>query len=212
MKARDQIIEEYYTGVHEVCREEFKPIVEWVAPQSKVLDVGCGVGTLGKLLMDKGCIVYGVDISPTAVERAREKGVKAEVWDVDNGLKFDDNSFDYVILCDVLEHVHKPRFVFEESLRVGRSVIVASPNFAFIKARLELLFLGRFPRAPLFGYQWYDTQHIHLFSYKDFLDLIKELNCIVSNKWFQMPSKVPKFLTNLFPNLFSAVFVFEVKK
>jgi methionine biosynthesis protein MetW len=174
MKGRNQVIEEYYENAEKIEREEFKPIIKWIKSNTKVLDVGCGVGSLGQsLTKEKNCEVWGVDVSNNAIRKAEEKGVKTSICDIDLGLKFNNDYFDYVILCDILEHVYRPRFVLEEALCVAAgSVIVASPNVAYWIARLQLL-LGRFPRAPLFGYEWYNTPHIHLFSYRDFKDLVR---------------------------------------
>lgn len=211
MKGRNQVIEKYYESIEKVERKEFKPIIEWVKPNTKVLDVGCGIRSLGQsLITEKNCEVWGVDISNNAIHRAEKKGIKASIHDIDLELKFNDDCFDYVILCDVLEHIYRPRFALEEALRVGGSVIVSSPNVAYWIARLQLL-LGRFPRAPLFGYEWYNTQHIHLFSYRDFKDLLRSLGGIIVREWFHAP-KIPAFLKNSFPNLLGTIFVVEIEK
>ena len=194
-----------------VWRKEFKPIIEWVKPKSTVLDVGCGFGDLSEFLTKKkNCEVWGLDLNINAVQSTQKKGLKASCCDVDLGLKFRNDSFNYVVLCDILEHVYKPKFVLEEALRVGKHVIVASPNIAFITARMQLLF-GNFPETPLFGYKWYNTQHIHLFSYNDFKDLLKSLGGLIIRKWFWARG-TPTVLSNAFPNLFSVVFVVEIER
>lgn len=175
MEGRNEKIENYYEKVEDIEREEYVPIIKWIDPNSKVLDVGCGTGSLSvRLVREKDCEVWGIDISEKALEKAEERGLRTRTTDVDKGLNFEDDSFDHVILCDVLEHVHRPRLLLEEALRVGEFVEVAAPNVAFVQARLQLL-MGRFPTAPLFGYEWYSTQHIHLFSYQDFKELLNEL-------------------------------------
>lgn len=183
-------------------RSRYDTVMNWIREGSKVLDLGCGEGSLGALLIrQKNCTVYGIEIDKRGVEQAIKKGVKAEVGDLDMGLSYPDNSFDYVILNETLYMVYDPERVLQEALRVGREVIVSFPNFAFWYARLEILLRGGFPKSVLYGYNWYDTRQIHMFSYRDFLDLTKKLNAKVLKREFQMhrdrKSVFPHFLQNL---------------
>jgi methionine biosynthesis protein MetW len=126
------------------------------------------------------------------------------VGDVDEGLDFPDKSFDFVVINVTLQMVYRPGFVLREALRVGGSVIVSFPNVAHIVSRLELLLLGRYPRLPLYGYNWHDTRHIHLFSYKDFVDFVRECGGVVQKSvFFGLDSKSESLLARLLPNLFS---------
>jgi len=165
-------------------RKEFDIIIDMVEENSTVLDLGCGDGSLGEeLIKRKNCKVVGIDISEVAIGYAKKKGVDAKVGNLEEPLDFDNDSFDYVILCDVLEHLFDPMFTLREALRVSKKyVIVAFPNFAYLPARFELMFTGRFPRYPLFGYNWYNSQHIRLFSYKDFANALEGLNFDVKVK------------------------------
>ena len=190
-------------------RLEFEPIVAWVKEGSKVLDLGCGDGTLGKLLIDKGCDVYGLDISSEAVRRAKAKGIKAQKYNIDTPLPFEEDSFDIVVACDVFEHVYFPHKLLSECRRTAPRLIIASPNVAYFKARFQLLFGGRFPKSPLFDDNWYDTLHIRLFSYKDFLDLASKYGMRKSRADF-CTSKLPKALIRLIPNLLARVFILEL--
>jgi methionine biosynthesis protein MetW len=196
-------------------RPEYRYIVNWVEPGSRVLDLGCGDGSLGELLIrEKGCEVWGIEIDENGVKQALRKGVKAEVGNVDAGLGFPDRSFDYVVMNVTLQMVYRPDFVLREMLRVGRRAIVSFPNFAHIFARLELLFLGRFPQSTLYGYQWYNTRHIHPLSCKDFTTYIRKLGARVVRRqplWVLDTSR-PFFLSSLFPNLFSGTCIFMVEK
>lgn len=212
MGGRKDRIEEHYEEAERIEREEYKPIVDWIDPSSEVLDVGCGTGSLSEpLVKKKDCKVWGIDISENALEKAEERGLKTRIADVDEGLDYEDDSFDYVILCDILEHVYRPRLLLEEAMRVGGFVEVAAPNVAFVQARLQLL-MGKFPTAPLFGYEWHDTQHIHLFSYQDFKELLSELGGEIEREWFHTAPIIPQFLADWFPNMFASVFSVEVKE
>ena len=204
--------EAYKKRPSEIWRKEFDLILDLVEENSLVLDLGCGDGSLDKALIErKRCEVIGLDISEEAVQIARRKGVDARLGDLESPLPFADKSFDYVILCDVLEHLFDPLFTLIEALRVSKKyVIVAFPNFAYFKSRVELMFHGIFPVTPLFGYKWYNSQHIRLFSYKDFLKILRFLNARVVDERFV--STFPKFVTNFFPNLLALVCVLKIRR
>lgn len=199
-----------------IARLEFEAVLNWVKRGSKVLDLGCGDGSLGsRLIKENNCRVWGADVSGLAVDLANEKGITAQVADLDHEeLPFEDRFFDHVVLCDVLEHVFFPKKVLEEAKRLTKdSLIVAAPNVAYWSARLDLL-RGHFPRAPLFGFSWYDSDHVTLFSYRDFLKLAEEMGLKMARKHFVSSHRIEKlpFLKLALPSLFALVFVVELKK
>lgn len=212
-----QILNEVYKNHSgKTWRKEFDIIIDMVESNSTVLDLGCGDGSLGEELMKrKKCKVFGIDISEVAVKHARRKGINARVGNLEEPLDFEDNSFEYVILCDVLEHLFDPLFTLKEAFRVSKKyVIVAFPNFAYFKSRLELLFFGIFPKSPLFGYDWYNSQHIRLFSYKDFLKALKDLNFNVRivRRGYISNNIIPKFFLRIASNLLAGVCVLKLEK
>lgn len=206
----------YRTHEGKTWRREFTKIIDMIEENTTVLDLGCGDGTLGEnLIKRKNCKVIGIDISEVAVDYARKKGIDARVGNIEEPLGFDNDSFDYVILCDVLEHLLDPMFTLKEALRVSKKyVIIAFPNFAYLPARFELMFLGRFPKYPLFGYNWYNSQHIRLFSFKDFINALKNLNFGVRVKEIDVVSSkvVPRSIAKRFPNIFASVCVLKLEK
>lgn len=212
-----QLLNEVYKDHSgKIWRKEFDIIVDMVDENSSVLDLGCGDGSLGeKLIKRKNCKVVGIDISETAVKHAKKRGVDAKVGNLEEPLNFDANMFDYVILCDVLEHLFDPMFTLKEALRVSKKyVIVAFPNFAYLPSRFELVFLGIFPRFPLFGYEWYNSQHIRLFSIKDFKRSLRKLNfnIKIAQEEFISSGKIPKYLVKIFPNLFASICIIKIDK
>ncbi|MFX0101945.1 MAG: methionine biosynthesis protein MetW, partial [Candidatus Hodarchaeota archaeon] len=110
----------------------------------------------------------------------------------------------------VLEHVYKPLYVLKEAMRVGQKVMISSPNYAFIGCRMQLL-LGRAPTYAHFGDQWHNSQHIRLFSYTDFKNVLRALGWGIKNRWY-WATKIPRFLFKFFPNLLSLVFVIEIER
>ncbi len=149
-------------------------IVREIPRGASVLDLGCGEGDLlARLIRRKGVRGQGVELSPAAVMRCVERGVPVFQTDLDQGLAgFPDRSFDYVVLEETLQTLHRPLEVLGEMLRVGRLGIVSFPNFAWWRIRMSLLVEGRMPTTDRLPYRWHDTPNIHLFTLQDFLDWV----------------------------------------
>lgn len=199
-------------GVTIATRPEYRYFLEWIKPQTKVLDLACGEGSLAKLLIDeKQCDVCGLEIDPLGVEQSILKGVKARVCDLDQGLKdFSDQSFDYVICNVSLQMLYRPGYVLQEALRVGKRVIVSFPNFGYWQNRLQLL-KGNFPKFSLYGHSWHETRSIHLFSLSDFLDLVNEKGVkVYQAKFLGLDSYHEDKISKILPNLFATVCILEI--
>lgn len=151
-------------------RNDYAAILRLVEPGSRVLDLGCGGGQLLQLLRDRKNVTgYGVDLSPDLILECIGKGLSVFQGNLDEGLRdFEDQSFDYVILNQTLPVVHRPAFVIEEMLRVGRRGIVSFANFAYWRIRLRLLLTGRMPVDEILPNEWYDTPNIRHLTVRDF--------------------------------------------
>ena len=196
-----------------VDRPEYATLIGWTPPGSRVLDLGCGDGSLGaRLAAERGCEVTGLDLDPTAVEIARARGLDARVADLDAGLPFPDRHFAIGILNVTLQMVYRPGYVMAELLRVSRVALVTFPNLGHWIARLELM-TGRFPRRPLYGRHWYDTRHIHLCSWADFRELLGELGAhVTASQHFGRDSRTPSRLANAWPNLFATICLARIER
>ena len=174
-------------------------IVDQVEPGSRVLDLGCGRGTLLKMLVDgKGVRATGVEISEDKVYEAVQKGLSVYHGDINEGLTdFPDDMFDYVILIQTLQEAQETVLVMKEALRVGRFAIVSFPNFGNWRARSQLLLTGRAPVSPALPYQWYDTPNIHSLSIKDFRVFAAEQGLRVVNTLFIGRQRRVRFWPNL---------------
>jgi methionine biosynthesis protein MetW len=150
-------------------RHDFETIAAWVKPGSRVLDLGCGDGTLLKYLKDsREAHGYGVDIQDANILACVKKGLNVIQNDLDAGLSgFEADSFDFVILSQTLQAMKHIEQVIAEMLRVGKQAIVAFPNFGYWRHRVQVL-QGRMPVSPNLPYQWFDTPNIHLCTVKDF--------------------------------------------
>lgn len=195
-------------------REEYAIISSWIKRGSKVIDLGCGDGSLLKLLrQEKSIKGEGVEISPSAIRSATNKGLKVKQSRIDGPLDYKDNQFDYAICSVTLQMVTYPEVLIKEMKRISKKQIISFPNFAFILNRLDLLINGRMPRFCLFGYDWYSTGHFHQLSLRDFKTLCKDEGIKITEQYHLVPkifSFRPKIL-QIFPNLFSITSVFLTK-
>ena len=136
---------------------------------SRVLDLGCGDGALLAHLQEhKGCHGYGVELDDANVHACIARGVNVLQLNLDQGLRlFDDHSFDVVLQIDTLQHLRNAEVMLRETARVGRTGIVAFPNFAHWPNRISIL-SGRMPVTKRLPYQRYDTPNIRVGTFADF--------------------------------------------
>jgi len=195
-------------------RPEFQPIIRLIPKNSTVLDVGCGDGILGQMLIkEKDCIVFGCDLDVIGVKESKRKGIKARVWDINEKLPYASNSFDIVVCNVVMAFIERPNQLTAELFRVSKGrVIVSISNFGFWMYRIQMLF-GKFPTLSLFGHTWWNTRMIKFFSLNDYLDLpsLKGKN---TNKLIGIDWKNRNFglLATMFPNFFSRACILEFIK
>jgi methionine biosynthesis protein MetW len=167
-------------------RPDLAVIAQNVSPGSKVLDVGCGDGSLMLALRDeRGCDARGLEIDPANVAQCVSKGLSVIQGDADTDLAFyPDGAVDYAILSQTLQTTMRPRLVLDELLRIGRKAFVSFPNFAHWRVRLSLLWGGRMPVTPQLPVAWYETPNIHFSSIDDFRALVREMDVKVEDAWF----------------------------
>lgn len=179
-------------------RPDLEAIARWVKPQSRVLDLGCGDGTLLRHLWETRAVHgYGVEIDDAKVLACVQNDVNVLQMNLESGLSaFKDASFDYVILSQTLQAVRHTESILREMLRVGREVIVSFPNFGHWNARLQVL-AGRMPVSTSLPYVWYDTPNIHLCTLDDFESLAKTLGVRIGERLVLHDGKAVHMLPNL---------------
>lgn len=151
-------------------RTDLAMITEWIEPGSRILDLGCGDGTLLHHLRNERQVSgYGLEIDPANISACIRRGVNVLQTDLNAGLSdFDEASFDYVIMTQTLQAIQRPDLLLAEMLRVGREGIVTFPNFGHWRSRLQLSLGGRMPLTRALPNQWYNTPNIHLCTLRDF--------------------------------------------
>ena len=175
---------------------------------SRVLDLGCGDGSmLDYLQRSRGCSGYGIEIADANVLACVRRGVNVIQLNLDEGLAmFGDNSFDVVLQIDTLQHLRNAEVMLRETARVGRTGIVAFPNFAHWPNRLSVL-RGRMPVTRHLPYQWYDTPNIRVGTFKDFEVLATKNRLRILDSFGLDNGQVVRRLPNLLAS--RAVFHFE---
>jgi len=153
-------------------KQEFKIIANLIEKNTRILDVGCGDGTLMEFLKsDKKVDIRGLEISKNNVQKCIGKGLTVIEGDAEKDLiQFPNQSFDFLILSQTLQAFLNPETVINELLRVGKKAIVTIPNFGYWKVRLHLLTKGTMPITKNLPDEWHNTPNIHMCSIKDFFN------------------------------------------
>jgi methionine biosynthesis protein MetW len=190
------------TTENTVIRPDFALISQWVKPNAKVLDLGCGDGELLTHLHHQHDIRgYGIEKDDKNWLTAMENGVDVLQMDLESGLSgFEDLSFDTVILSQTLQAMHNTEGIVKEMLRVGREAIVTFPNFGYWRNRIQIL-LGQMPVSKTLPYQWYDTPNVHLCTIHDFDTFCRNHNILVIERKVITGGQDVQFLPNFLGNL-----------
>jgi len=118
-------------------RPDLEVIVRMVPAGARVLDLGCGDGTLlAELVGQKGVQGRGVEVDEANVRACMSKGLSVRHGNIEDGLAdFPDGMFDVVILSQTVAYLNRPLGVMQEMARVGRSAIISFDNAGYWKAR-----------------------------------------------------------------------------
>ena len=197
-------------------KKEFQIISELIENNCRVLDVGCGDGTLMKFLKDRKKVdTRGLEISKNNVQSCISKGLSIIEGNAEKDLhQFPNLSFDYVVLSQTLQAFYNPEKVIEDLLRVANKAIVTIPNFGYWKIRMHLLLKGTMPVTKNLPDEWYNTPNLHMCTIKDFFDFCSKRNVdlyksIALNG--ERTSKINKLNLNI-KNFTSELGIFLIKR
>ncbi|MGI9287644.1 MAG: methionine biosynthesis protein MetW [Pseudomonadales bacterium] len=189
-------------------------IERWIKPNASVLDLGCGDGSLLRLLMrTKSVNGYGLEIDYANITQAIANGVNVIEQNIDEGLdNFADASFDTVIMSQTLQAIHYPHVAMEEVLRIGKEGVITFPNFAHWRCRYYLGTRGKMPVSKFMPYSWYDTPNIHFCTVRDFEALCAEKSIRILDRAFVNMKNQSPWRAKRWPNLFAVNAIFRISK
>ena len=159
-------------------KKEFKVIADLLPKNVRVLDVGCGDGSLmSHLIKEKNIEARGLELKKENVTKCIYKGLPVIEGNAETELhQFPNQSFDFVILSQTLQAFYNPEKVLKDLLRIGKSVIISIPNFGYWKVRASLLFFGKMPVTKTLPNSWYNTPNLHMCTIKDLFHFCVEKN------------------------------------
>ena len=159
-------------------KKEFKVIADLLPKNVRVLDVGCGDGSLmSHLIKEKNIEARGLELKKENVTKCIYKGLPVIEGNAETELhQFPNQSFDFVILSQTLQAFYNPEKVLKDLLRIGKSVIISIPNFGYWKVRTSLLFFGKMPVTKTLPNSWHNTPNLHMCTIKDLFHFCLEKN------------------------------------
>ena len=190
-----------------------KIINSWVPENSKVIDFGCGDGSLLKELFEnKQVLGYGVEINDTKIEKCIGKGVPVIKLDIDKGLNdFMSSNFDLSIMARSIQCLKNPDLALNRMLELSKRCVVTLPNLGYWRCRINLA-SGKMPITPELPSSWYETENIHLCTIKDFENLCLKENININDKVFINRNGDQGGLSKINPNLFAVEGVYLLEK
>ena len=190
-------------------RADFALIAKWIAPNAKVLDLGCGDGALlTKLRKTHNVRAYGVEKDDANWLKAMNNDIDVIQMDLESGLSgFEAQSFDVVILSQTLQAVLNTEAIVKEMLRVGREVIVTFTNFGYWRYRFQLALAGHMPVSDNLPYQWYDTPNVHLCTIHDFDEFCRKSDIVIQERLVLNDKEAVHFM----PNMMGALAMYRLR-
>tara|TARA_B100001173_G_scaffold48661_1_gene39452 strand:- start:3070 stop:3663 length:594 start_codon:yes stop_codon:yes gene_type:complete len=190
-----------------------KIINAWVPEQSKVIDFGCGDGSLLKELIDsKDILGYGVEINDKKIEECIAKAVPVIKQDIDKGInEFESSNFDISIMARSIQCLKEPSVALNRMLKLSKRCVVTLPNLGYWKCRLNLA-SGKMPVTPELPSSWHETDNIHLCTINDFETLCNEENINIKDKVFLNSKGKQSKIAAISPNLLAIEGVYLLEK
>ena len=195
-------------------RPDQEIIQRWIEQDSRVLDLGCGDGSLlANLKLTKKVKGTGLEIDSDKIQTCVERGLNVIEQNLDAGLwNFQTDSFDTVLLAQTLQALSHPDQLIDEMLRVGRKGIVTFPNFGNWKSRVYLSSKGRMPVSKFMPHAWYDTPNIHFCTVRDFDALCKEKNIRILERTVVNLKHEGSLSMRLLPNLLGEIAIYHIAR
>ena len=180
-------------------------VLDWIPNHSKVVDFGCGDGTLLRILTQQKSVTgYGVENDPEKINACIVNGVSVIQQDIDAGIQnYKGMGFDVAVMASSIQCLRKPRDAMKNILNVSNECVITLPNFGNWELRLGIL-NGKMPSSAQLPAKWYETKNLHLCTIADFEELCGDESFIIKEKVYLNRRGRSSWLANAFPNLFAA--------
>ncbi len=196
-------------------KKEFEVISQVIQNHKRVLDIGCGDGTLMEYLKkNKKNDVRGLESKKDFVQKCISKGLSVIEGDAEKELvQFPEKSFDYVVLSQTLQAFLNPEEVLNQLLRIGKQTIVSIPNFGYWKVRIHLLFKGTMPVTKNLPNEWYNTPNLHMCTIQDFVNFCNLKNIKIDKSMCLTNEKISEITKGnmKYKNIFSQLGIFLIQ-
>jgi methionine biosynthesis protein MetW len=196
-------------------KKEFKVISQIIQNNKRVLDIGCGDGTLMEYLKtNQQNDVRGLEPEKNLVQKCIARGLSVIEGNAEKELiQFPEKSFDYVVLSQTLQAFLNPEQVLNQLLRIGKQTIVSIPNFGYWKVRLHLLFKGTMPITKNIPYEWYSTPNLHMCTIQDFVNFCNDKNIKIDKSMCLTNEKISEItkINMKYKNIFSQLGIFLIQ-
>jgi len=196
-------------------KKEFKIISQIIQNNKRVLDIGCGDGTLMEYLKtNQQNDVRGLEPEKNLVHKCIAKGLSVIEGNAEKELiQFPEKSFDYVVLSQTLQAFLNPEQVLNQLLRIGKQTIVSIPNFGYWRVRLHLLFKGTMPITKNIPYDWYNTPNLHMCTIQDFVNFCNDKNIKIDKSMCLTNEKISEItkINMKYKNIFSQLGIFLIQ-
>ena len=196
-------------------KKEFKVIAQIIQNNKRVLDIGCGDGTLMEYLKkNQNNDVRGLEPEKNLVQKCISKGLSVIEGDAEKELmQFPEKSFDYAVLSQTLQAFRYPNVVLNQLLRIGKQTIVSIPNFGYWKVRLHLLFKGTMPVTQNLPNEWYNTPNLHMCTIQDFVNFCNNKNIKIDKSMCLTNEKISEItkINMRYKNIFSQLGIFLIE-
>tara|TARA_B000000475_G_scaffold259916_1_gene243260 strand:- start:6 stop:593 length:588 start_codon:yes stop_codon:yes gene_type:complete len=186
-------------------------VLDWIPNNSKVVDFGCGDGTLLRILTEQKSVTgYGVENDPEKINACIINGVSVIQQDIDAGIQnYKGMGFDVAVMASSIQCLRKPRNAMKNILKVANECVITLPNFGNWELRLGIL-NGKMPSSEQLPAKWYETKNLHLCTIADFEELCGDESFVIKEKVYLNRQGNSSWLANKFPNLFAAQAVYLI--